>query len=1027
MLEYRLDDLSWQDFENLCQALLKAMFGLGIESWGGSGDWGNDAYCRSSLRYPGSEVQEGPFQFQAKFVQGANAAGAKPGPRLLAAVKRECERIKKRDQLTPRVYSLLTNVVLQPQLRAKIEEMIRAALPNCDTVALHGGNDICSWLHLHHDVTQLFPQLLSHRNLSELVRQAQHGEIPKTKARKKPPISAILTEKKKLARNASRKHQFDSALRLWDEVLEQAEREGNDTEKLGARLETIVILAQEGTSLDEVVKLSNECLQYAKTIDVFDDQCRLFQLIGEVYRINEDYDQARGFIKHAIECAQETGSKRDEGFALLSLSLLEDAFRGEGNNRKALDFIERAYDAFASLYAAGDEEDKRNAQDGFARCHCLRAELFDIVHQDDALIECKRALDIFKMLGEGWEWNSADVLLLRADLHLRAGERKWAFADLDHAARIFHEIADTYGVAKCYLKAGEFLDADNKRDEAKQPYQRAASIAATWNNERRASYFYFRYACKLIELREHQDAEKILSSLACAESIDHAFRLTIISQLCFVAEATGKEKELKERCTVALALIDELIQESVSAEKRRNLLIKKGALLQQLGKHEEAVDVFNKALSSFESIKDQSGITECWYHIRGVWQDRGDQKREREALERVIALENDNPMWTALSLVGLAQLNLNAQRFTEARQQLSRAEELDPKNPVVAIVASDLREKLPRLSLHGQPQTENDRQIPQRDLPALVEELHEWCDHYPKMRRAILPLWYYIHRKELWEIIRSMLGVKFLVCVVDARKFASMKTVLGAQGDLYLWGTNFSLNSKNKPEFIPVPDNFLYPAGTTVVIPETQEVKQTGKNGAINRKAKRGDTILEPVTEKRKKPYWLCYLRDMEGYPDGTPFFVGEKTRLDERIVRYMLGAASRNVVEEKSLCLPLTERGGTPNLRHTMQVAWEIAAIPVFRERLPYNDDVAAVCDTVLEVPKDVEAPITAAKELWARLLSSCTDNPQLSLTSFTNGMTEMCGTEKKDRQVVRAYILRFHAGSQEEVLHPAVVVRVR
>jgi hypothetical protein len=83
MLEYRLDDLHWTDFEQLCQALLKARLGIGVEAWGGSGDWGNDAYCQASLCYPGSEVQEGPFQFQAKFVQGANAAGANQGRRWL--------------------------------------------------------------------------------------------------------------------------------------------------------------------------------------------------------------------------------------------------------------------------------------------------------------------------------------------------------------------------------------------------------------------------------------------------------------------------------------------------------------------------------------------------------------------------------------------------------------------------------------------------------------------------------------------------------------------------------------------------------------------------------------------------------------------------------------------------------------------------------------------------------------------------------------------------------------------------------
>lgn len=124
MLEYRLDDLHWSEFEKLCQALLKARLSVGVEAWGGSGDWGNDAYCQASLRYPGSEVQEGPFQFQAKFVEGANAAGAKPKALLVAAVKRECERIRSRAIADPRVYSLLTNAGLSADLRKTVKDLI---------------------------------------------------------------------------------------------------------------------------------------------------------------------------------------------------------------------------------------------------------------------------------------------------------------------------------------------------------------------------------------------------------------------------------------------------------------------------------------------------------------------------------------------------------------------------------------------------------------------------------------------------------------------------------------------------------------------------------------------------------------------------------------------------------------------------------------------------------------------------------------------------------------------------------------
>ena len=119
MLRYNLDVLGWDGFENLVQRLLKAHLGLGVECWGGSGDWGRDAYCEASLAYPAKEMSAGPFVFQCKFVDAANAAGAKPEPLVLAAVQKECELITKRLnslpvkwEKPPTTYVLFTNACL---------------------------------------------------------------------------------------------------------------------------------------------------------------------------------------------------------------------------------------------------------------------------------------------------------------------------------------------------------------------------------------------------------------------------------------------------------------------------------------------------------------------------------------------------------------------------------------------------------------------------------------------------------------------------------------------------------------------------------------------------------------------------------------------------------------------------------------------------------------------------------------------------------------------------------------------------
>ena len=92
MLKYHLDHFGWYQFETLIQSLLKAELNMAIEAWGGHSDWGRDAYAVTELPFPiRKKNSAGPFVFQAKFVEAANAKGAKPQKALLGAVKAEAE------------------------------------------------------------------------------------------------------------------------------------------------------------------------------------------------------------------------------------------------------------------------------------------------------------------------------------------------------------------------------------------------------------------------------------------------------------------------------------------------------------------------------------------------------------------------------------------------------------------------------------------------------------------------------------------------------------------------------------------------------------------------------------------------------------------------------------------------------------------------------------------------------------------------------------------------------------------------
>ncbi len=180
MGRYQLDDLGWYQFEMLIQSLLKAECGLNVESWGIRKDLGRDAYCHYSITFPEKEQNDGPFIFQVKFVENANAAGAKPVATLIAAVKKEKIAIKQRKKdrkwQDPKYFTLITNAPLSADLREKLKEILVQELPQTE-ITLWGVGDVSDILDKQESIRRSFPQLLSLRELNYLLENVLNKSI----------------------------------------------------------------------------------------------------------------------------------------------------------------------------------------------------------------------------------------------------------------------------------------------------------------------------------------------------------------------------------------------------------------------------------------------------------------------------------------------------------------------------------------------------------------------------------------------------------------------------------------------------------------------------------------------------------------------------------------------------------------------------------------------------------------------------------------------------------------------------------
>jgi hypothetical protein len=174
--EYRLDNFGWWQFEHLCQTLLQAELGLGVQVWGGHSDLGRDAYVEQDLAFPIRGVsQAGPFVFQAKFVADSAEIGRRAETHLRRAVRGEIAAIKLRKAQLHwgRVgcYVLMSNARIRPGFRVEIETLLGAELPG-STVVVMGEGEISAFLTSAPYIRSSFPQLLSLRDLSALVEEA---------------------------------------------------------------------------------------------------------------------------------------------------------------------------------------------------------------------------------------------------------------------------------------------------------------------------------------------------------------------------------------------------------------------------------------------------------------------------------------------------------------------------------------------------------------------------------------------------------------------------------------------------------------------------------------------------------------------------------------------------------------------------------------------------------------------------------------------------------------------------------------
>lgn len=208
-LRYRLNTLGWYNFEMLVQTLLKKIIGSGVTSFGGVKDDGRDSAFVGETSFPSEKTKwKGNWIFQVKYSEIEEGGITSEGNRILKGFKKEIEAIKKRRNIWPDNYILITNVRLSNSYRSKLHESIRSDgfKGNFHTI---DGREVCEFLDIYPDIRKAFPQLIGLADIEKIINKDLYNRSEAFVAQWQPTLSTFVAVRQYFkALDIIQKHNF---------------------------------------------------------------------------------------------------------------------------------------------------------------------------------------------------------------------------------------------------------------------------------------------------------------------------------------------------------------------------------------------------------------------------------------------------------------------------------------------------------------------------------------------------------------------------------------------------------------------------------------------------------------------------------------------------------------------------------------------------------------------------------------------------------------------------------------------------
>jgi tetratricopeptide (TPR) repeat protein len=839
-------------------------------------------------------------------------------------------------------------------------------------------------------------------SIDEIKRPQMARPVSETDDKIPPDIKAIIDEAGEIiveGRYAEARQKLESARQL-------AEKQNCAPALLEIRIDFAETHILEGTDL---VAARDALLSCLREIPKGRKKRReVLQLLGDAEIHLGNIDEAKSLLLETRQLAKEHANRFAEARALTGLSNAEEFL---GNLKEANSLLDQAIELCRAEYREATDDKKPRVAMNLGASLSTKAIL---VRREARLAEavvCLTKAEPFFKEAKSLD-NLARTKMFKAEILFTEAKWEEGFDALTEALSIFESIGNITWQCRCLDKMARLYFVLENGKQALACLGKALYLLSSANRDDDAVPYLLKFAhlCK-----KHGINEKANEFVGKAKEVATKLNDDWLIAECLVAEARlQKRKEdensRNELLSSALKHLESALSKCEVKGRRAELMCQIGDLHGWLRNLHEVRNWFERALHEYEEIGDIAGVCECLAHLAAVDREENLNDRAITNLERLLKISEGKPLYhvRAVAMNDLGALKMFQGETNTAKEFFEKAKALAEKH--------NFRDVLDALEMSRR-HLDDAKQFQQpadSDFPTLIRELHNWCARYPKQRKAILPLWYYMHRATFWSICRSKLGVKLLICAKDSAAFKSVAETLRWHGDLFVWGISFAIRDKLFSDWIPWSMDLLIPKGMGMIafkeLPDNPDPQEF--INAVGKAMGSDPYVLVPFSGPVKE------------FPDTKIMGFGKHRRLPPMIERLMLDTSAQQLIGENKICLPLGEGDEMASLHHVILVAWENGMIPVFQERLPHNDKIKAVFEGRLDLPSGNESSASTLKELWMKLLSSCQDAPQKTLADFSKGVTALSASAGDGKSLrIKIYLLRFQAGNKEAI-HPAAVL---